>query len=90
MRPEKEDTKNGTRLMKQIVICPRCGKVHVAIPLKSKRDKYMLISTGLYLSDLSIFMAKDGELTYPVLMNLMVCHEKNQQPVIATGCCVNI
>lgn len=35
-----------------------------------------------YLSDLSIFMAKDGELTYPVLMNLMVCHEKNQQPVI--------
>ena len=47
MRPEKEDTKNGTRLMKQIVICPRCGKVHVAIPLKSKRDKYMLISTGL-------------------------------------------
>ena len=63
MRPEKDNTnKNGTRPMKQIVICPRCGKVHVAIPLKSKRDKYMLISTGLYLSDLStLFDPTDKE-----------------------------
>lgn len=35
-----------------------------------------------YLSDLSIFMAKGGEFTYPVLMNLMVCHEEGKAPVI--------
>ncbi len=35
-----------------------------------------------YLSDLSIFMAKGGEFTYPVLMNLMVCHDEGKAPVI--------
>ena len=48
--------------MKKIIICPHCGKVHVAVPAKSKRNEIVLISTGLNLSDLpSLFDHPDKE-----------------------------
>ncbi len=39
--------------MKKIIICPHCGKVHVAVPAKTKRNEIVLVSTGLHLSELS-------------------------------------
>ena len=48
--------------MKKIIVCPHCGKVHVAVPAKSKRNEIVLVSTGLHLADLSsLFDRNDKE-----------------------------
>ncbi|MGN1392814.1 MAG: AAA family ATPase [Succinivibrionaceae bacterium] len=79
--------KSGTAEEFNKLICDLLNNVkhnlnaeNILLRILKKQDNNKKLEN--YLSDLSIHVAQGKDFTYPVLMNLLVCHEPNKPPVI--------
>ncbi len=79
--------KSGTATEFNTLICELLNKIQhkldaedVLLRILHKQDNNKKLED--YLSDLAIHIAEGKDFAHPVLMNLMVCHEPNQVPVI--------
>lgn len=79
--------KSGTAEEFNTLICDLLNKIkhnlnaeEVLLKILRKQDNNQKLEN--YLSDLSIHVAQGKDFTHPVLMNLLVCHEKAEAPII--------
>lgn len=79
--------KSGTATEFNTLICDLLNKIQrkldaekVLLRILHKQDNNAKLED--YLSNLSIHIAQGKDFSHPVLMNLMVCHEPNEVPII--------